>query len=213
MCQAIFQSLAFQHHANSTVLAFSQHRTPCSCSSWTEHSLQPCSRENYTQINGYCSLFQVSISSQGRRTFTTPQNTPRYHTPLIYNCYYAYLNKCLRRYITYWPLCFLLPCTLYMQSYAYDESSDCRQFEVCVLLFTGALEVGHPFLFMLLLCTALAQCQKSPRCRNKAVFISSVFSSLPRLRTPPAAHHALHSVSATSQKQLAHRSLLCTSVI
>lgn len=31
-CQAIFQSLAFQHQANSTVLAFPQHGTHRSCS-------------------------------------------------------------------------------------------------------------------------------------------------------------------------------------
>ena len=88
-CQAIFQSLAFQHQANSTVLAFPQHGIPHPAPSRMEHSLRPCSRGNHMQSNGCRALFQVSVFSWGRRTFIIQQNTPRCHAPLTCKCCYT----------------------------------------------------------------------------------------------------------------------------
>lgn len=74
-CQTIFQSLAFQHQANSTVLAFLPHGTPCSCLFPCGHSLLPCSRGNHTPIIGCCALSQVSVFSWGRTNFIIQRNT------------------------------------------------------------------------------------------------------------------------------------------
>lgn len=62
------------------------------------------------------------------------------------------------------PVCSNLPSCLHpacAESWSHFFFSVCSQVEIGVLLFIGTLEAGCKFSLMLLLCIALAQCQKS----------------------------------------------------
>lgn len=164
----------------------------------TEHSLWPCSRGSHTQVNGCCALFQVSIFSWGRRTFIIQQNTPRCHAPLTRKCCYTVWSQCWRRcHIMSLLRCFLLPCSLNMQNYAYATSFLLAASLECVSCSSLELQRLAASSFSCHFCALPWHSVKSQSARrNRVAFVSSVFSGLPSPGIPPAAHWKMHILPA-----------------
>lgn len=141
-------------------------------------------------------LFSRWASSRGgRRTFFIQQNTPRCHAPLTRKCCYTVWSQFWRRCrITSSPLCFLLPHSLHMKNYGYAASFLLAASLGCVFCSWLDLQRLAASSFSRYFCALPWHSVKSQSpCRNRVVvFISSVFSSLPSLWIPPAAHWEMH---------------------